>query len=166
MSTNEIVLIVLFAAPLALLMLLRANATLVFLSLCLGYVVMQFLGTEARSFADMFMPQASLSTNVMELGLLLFPPVFTTLFMMRTLRGTKLAFNLLPAIATGFLAMLLIVPLLSPGISYAIMGLTLWHQLARAQTLVIGVGALVSLLFLWLQRPHKSGDEHSKHHKD
>jgi len=165
MSTNEIVLIALFAAPVLVLMLLRTNATLVFLSLCLGYVVMQFLGNEARSFADLFMPQASLSTNVMELVLLLFPAVFTTLFMMRTQRGAKLVFNVLPAVATGFLVMLLVVPLLSPGIGHAIMALSLWHQLTRVQALVIGAGALVSLLFLWLQRPHKSGDEHGKHHK-
>jgi len=165
MSTNEIVLIGLFAIPVLLLMLLRVNATLVFLSLCLGYVVMQFLGNEARSFADMFLPQASLSTNVMELGLLLFPAVFTTLFMMRTLRGARLVFNVLPVVATGFLAIFLIVPLLSPGISYAIMSLSLWHQLVRTQALVIGIGALVSLFFLWVQRPHKSDDDHDKHHK-
>ena len=165
MSTNEIVLIVLFAAPVLAIMLLRANATLVFLSLCLGYFVMQFLGNEARSFADLFMPQASLSTNVMELVLLLFPAVFTTLFMMRTMRRVKLALNVLPAVAAGFLVMLLVVPLLSPGISHAIMALNLWHQLTRVQALVIGVGALVSLLFLWLQRPRKSGEEHGKHGK-
>lgn len=162
MGPNEAVLIGLFAAPVLLLMLLRANATLVFLSMCLGYVVMQFLGDEAQSFANLFMPQASVSANLMKLGLLLFPVVFTTLFMVRTLRGSKLVFNVLPSLAVAFLTVLFIVPLLSPGLSHAITSLTLWHKLVLLQALIVGAGALISLFFLWLQRPHKGDDEHRK----
>ena len=164
MSPNEAVLLALFAVPVLLLMGLRANATLVFLSLCLGYVVMQFLGGEAQTFAQLFMTHATISANIMKLVLLLFPAVFTTLFMIRTQRGAKLAFNLLPAIATGFLAMVLTVPLLSPGLSHALTGLQLWSEVMKLQALVIGAGSLVSVLFLWLQRPQKSKDEGGKHH--
>lgn len=163
MSSNEAILIALFVAPLLILMVLRSNATLVFLSLCLGYVVMQFLGGEAQSFAQLFMTHATISANIMKLGLLLFPAVFTTLFMIGTQRGAKLAFNALPAIATGFLAAILIVPLLSPGLSHAVEMLSLWDQAMKLQALVIGAGALISLLFLWLQRPHKGRDEGKRH---
>lgn len=155
---------VILIAPVIILMLLRANATLVFLSVCLGYVVMQFLGADALSLTNLFLTQASLSTNIIKLGLLLFPAVFTTLFMIRSVRGSRLVFNVLPAAATGFLLLLLVVPLLTPGTAHAIMASQLWHQIIRLQSLLIGVGTLIGVFFLWLQRPHKAGEDGGKHH--
>src|SRR5215471_15170971 len=120
MSPNQALVIGLLAAPILILMILRINATLVFLSLCLGYVLMQFLGTDTQAFADTFMTHATLSTNVMKLTLLLFPAVFTALFMIFTMRGAKLILNILPSLAVGSLVVLLVVPLLPPGTAHAI----------------------------------------------
>ena len=163
-STNELIVIGLFLAPVALLMLLRVNAAMAFLSVCLGYVVMQFTSADVRSFADAFVPQAPLSGNVMQLGLLLAPLLLTTLFMVHTVRGTKYILNILPAAGVGFLAVLFVTPLLSPGLSHAITALSLWQQVSRMQSLAVGAGALISLFFLWSQRPHhdkdKKGDKH------
>ncbi len=145
----------LFAAPVLVTLLLRINATMVFLGLCLGYVLMQFLGADTQDFAATFLPHAAVSSNVLKVTLLLFPAVFTAVFMIRTARGAKAVFNLLPALATGCLVVLLVVPLLSPGLSHAITGMSLWRQVARLQGLVVGTGALVSLLFLWMLRPHQ-----------
>jgi len=164
MNPNQAIVVGLLAAPVLVLMILRINATLVFLSLCLGYVLMQFLGADTQSFAETFMTHAAMSTNVMKLVLLLFPAVFTALFMIFTVRGAKLIVNILPAVAVGCLTVLLVVPLLPPGTSHAITGLTLWQQAVRLQALIVGAGSLISLLFLWLQRPRRSGDEKGKRH--
>jgi ABC-type uncharacterized transport system permease subunit len=123
---------------------------------------MQFLSADARQFADMFLTHSAISTNIIKLGLLLFPAVFTTLFMIRTVRGAKLVMNTVPAIAVGCLVALFVVPVLPPGLSNAITGLPLWHQAIRLQDLIIGVGAMISLFFLWMQRPRKDSDEHGK----
>ena len=162
MDQNQVIVLGLFAAPVVLLMLLRIHAGLVFLSLCLGYVLMQFLGADAKSFAETFMPQASMSTEVMKLALLLSPPALTALFMIHTVRGTKLALNILPALGVGSLMALLVVPLLPPGTSHAITGSSLWSQAQRLQDLIVGAGALIGLLSLWLQRP-RSKDKHKQH---
>lgn len=164
MDKNQLLVLGILAAPVVVLMVLRINATLVFLSLCLGYVLMQFLGPDAKSFAETFMSHTTLSTNVMKLVLLLFPVVFTSLFMIFTVRGVKLALNVLPALAVGCLGVLLVVPLLPPGTSHAITDMSLWHQAVRLQALIVGAGALISLLFLWLQRPRRGGDEKGKKH--
>src|SRR6185437_9064979 len=94
---------------------------------------------------------------IMKLVLLLFPVIFTMIFMIRTVRGGKLVLNVLPALAVGCLMVLLVVPLLTPGLSHAIANTSAWHQAVRLQSLVVGIGALISLLFIWMLRPSHSG---------
>jgi len=91
--------------------------------------------------------------------LLLFPAVFTALFMVRTVRGTKLTINLLPALGVGCLLALLVVPLLPPGLSHAITNMAVWHQAVRLQDLIIGVSSLASLMSLWLIRPRRNREK-------
>lgn len=163
MGQNELIMLALLAVPVILLMLLRVNATMVFLSLCLGYVVMQFLSADAVSFAQMFLSQRTITANVVQLFLLLFPAVFTLLFMIRTARGGRLLLNVLPALAVGCLSMIFVVPLLPGGTARAITDLVLWHQALRLQSGIVGAGALISLLFLWTQRPRGRSDARAKH---
>jgi hypothetical protein len=160
----DVTLALLAGVPVLVLMLLRVNATLVFLSACLGAVLLQFVGADANDFFAMFLP--SLAGNNLKLALLLLPVVLTTVFMIKTVQGSKLVFNLLPALGFGFLLTLLVVPLLPGGESFALRGSQTWHMAQQLQSLVIGVSALLCLLFLWMQRPkgHHDG-KHGKHHK-
>ncbi len=165
MGSNELIVIGLFLVPVVLLMLLRVNAAFAFLSVCLGYVLMQFTSVDVRTFADAFMPQATLGGNVMQLVLLLGPVLLTMLFMVHTVRGTKFVLNILPAAGVGFLVVLFVTPLLSPGISHAMMMLPIWRQFSRMQSLAVGAGALISLFLLWSHRPHHEKEKKSdKHH--
>src|SRR6185312_6084320 len=164
MSSAEIALIAMLVVPVAMIMLLRANATLVFLSLCLGSVVTQFLARDITDFAQMFFPQANLASYELQIGLVLVPALLTMLLMLRTLKGTRYLLNILPALAVGGLVPLLIVPLLPGFARQPIYHEHLWQGLSRAQGLIVGVGAMVSLLFLWVQRPKRakeSGDKKS-----
>lgn len=163
-----IILIILLAAPLLILMVLRINAAIVFLSLCLGNVLVQFIGPDAGTILAStaarapHMPPASQS--YFNLILLLIPVVFTMLIMIHTVKGAKLAFNLLPAIGASVLGVLLAVPLLSAGLTGELTQLTVWHKLEALQPLVLSVTTLLCLLFLWMQRP-KPAQAEGKHHK-
>ncbi len=157
-------------APVLFLMVLRVNATLVFLSLCLGNVLTQFVAGDANDLLH-FMSTSHATTpihasnNVLKLILLLLPVVLTAIFMIRTVRGhTRLLLNLLPAIGVGLLGALLVVPLLPSGLSHNIVHSQLWDQVIRAEDLIVGASALVCLFVLWLQRP-KTGEEKHKKHK-
>ena len=154
--------------PVAVLLFLRVNAALVFLSLCLGNILVQFIAPDANSFLTLFsahVPQGiDTGNNIIKLGLLLLPVVLTTVFMIRTVRGYgRLALNLLPAAGVGLLGALLVVPLLPPGLSHNIIDASLWSQVQRAQDLIVGASALVCLLVLWLQRPKTGHHKHGKH---
>jgi len=161
------ILIALLAVPLILLMALRINAALVFLSLCLGNVLVQFIGPDAAtliSSAHARLPgQVPHSQMAIDLVLLLFPVVLTMLIMLRTVRGAKLAFNVLPAAGASLLGTLLAVPLMSAGLTGSITHLGLWHTLESLQTAILGASTLVSLWLLWMMRPESRHDE-GKHH--
>lgn len=156
-------------APVAILLLLRVNAALVFLSLCLGDVLVQFVASDAGNFltahADQVPQQATSAGNdTVKLVLLLLPVVLTTIFMVRTIRGNfRLILNLLPAAGVGLLGSLLAVPLLPPGLSHNIINDPLWSQAQHAQGLIVGASALVCMFVLWLQRPKTGHRKHGKH---
>jgi hypothetical protein len=154
--------------PVVVLMLLRINAALVFLSLCLGNVLVQFIAPDANSFLALFSAHvpngADTGNNIVKIVLLLLPVVLTAVFMIRTVRGRgRLALNLLPSAGVGMLGGLLIVPLLPGGLSHNIIDSSLWSQALRAQDLIVGCSALICLFVLWLQRPTTGGHKHGKH---
>jgi hypothetical protein len=153
--------------PAAVLMLLRINAALVFLSLCLGNVLVQFVASDASSWLTYF--SSSHTTTVVtttngniKIALLLLPALLTAIFMIRTVTDTpRLLLNLLPSVGVGLLGALLIVPLLEPKLSHDIIASSLWWNAQQAENVIVGLSAVVCLIVLWMQRP-KAG--HSKHH--
>ncbi|MDB5170275.1 MAG: hypothetical protein JWN82_671 [Candidatus Saccharibacteria bacterium] len=169
MDTALITLVAIVIVPVVALMLLRINAALVFMALCLGSVLTQFVAEDASWFVALAkpnVPQAgSVSESMVKLGLLLLPPLLTAVFMIRTVHGGgRLLLNALPAVGTGLLAALLVVPLLTPGTAIPILASPLWQDVVKLQDLIVGSSALLCLLVLWLQRPKTGERKHRKHH--
>lgn len=164
----ELTLAAIVVIPAVLLMVLRINAALVFLSLCLGNILVQFVASDASTWLTTF--SSSHTTTVVtttnsniKIALLLLPAVLTAIFMIRTVQDSaRLVLNLLPAAGVGLLGALLVVPLLAPGTSHNIVASPLWWQAQQSENLIVGGSAIVCLVVLWMQRP-KTG--HHKHHK-
>lgn len=167
--TPDITFALIILTPIAVLLGLRINAVLVFLSLCLGNVLVQFVAQDADAFFSLLetsniTEKVHTTNNTLQLLLLLLPVVLTAIFMIRTVRGTsRLLLNVLPALGVGLLGALLVVPLLPPGLSHNIVRSDLWHEVERAQNLIVGASALVCLFVLWLQRPKTGEAKHGKH---
>ncbi len=166
--SSEVILAAIVLVPIIVLFLLRINAALVFLSLCLGNVLVQFVAPDANSFTALFaahVPKGvDTGDNFIKLVLLLLPVVLTAIFMVRTVHGhARRALNILPSAGVGLLGGLLVVPLLPGNLSANIIGSSLWSQVQQAQDLIVGASALICLLFLWLNRP--TSGKHSKKHK-
>jgi hypothetical protein len=150
-------------------MTLRINAALVFLSLCLGDVLVQFVSPDANQFLALFsahVPKGVDSgSNTIKILLLLLPVILTAIFMIKTVRGhSKLLINLLPALGVGLLGGLLLTPLLPASLSNNIIASPFWTQIQRAQDIIVGCSAMICLGVLWLQRP-KTGEKKEKHSK-
>jgi hypothetical protein len=160
----DIIVGLLVGVPVVLLMLLRINATLVFLSLCLGSVLVKFLSDNAITIVGSFSAHPSPTLQSVTRIVLLLAPVFIVmLFMIKSVRKNATVLNLLPSLGVGLLLLLLVEPLLTPGLAHNIVDSTLWKEVVKAEDLIVGVSAMLCLLFLILQRP-KHHDDHKKHH--
>lgn len=155
------------AVPIIFLLLLRINAAIIFLSLCLGAVLVQYVAPEASSLLWMLSENINRDKEpLLALVLLLAPVIFTMVVMIRTVRGNfKLFLNVLPAVATGVVLALMATPLLPEGLRQPMLQTDVWHQLEKAQTLAVAAGAMLSMLVLWLQRPKAGGAAVEKHGK-
>jgi hypothetical protein len=157
------VLIGILVIPVIVMTVLRINAPLVFLSACLGTVLVRFVGPDALDLVHMFAPKSgNLTESTLQLILLLVPVVLTMLFMIRSVKSNRVIPNILPAAGASFLLLLLVEPLLSPGTIGTITASPLWAQIEKVQDLVVGVSALVCLFFLWAQRPKHENEKKRK----
>jgi hypothetical protein len=161
------ILVAIVLIPVIILMVLRINAALVFLSLCLGDVLVQFVSPDANQFLALFSAHVPKGVDTggdtIKILLLILPVILTAIFMIKTIKGyAKLSLNILPALGVGLLGSLLIVPLLPNVTSAQIIDSSLWSQLQRAQDLIVGVSSLACLLVLWMQRPKTHHDKEKK----
>jgi hypothetical protein len=166
--TSTIMLACIIILPIAVFLALRINATLVFLSLCLGDVLAQFVVADANSLTGLLSSAHVKATinptsNTWRIGLILLPTVITAVIMVHTIKGnSKMILNILPAAGVGLVGALLVVPLLPLGTAQDIVNTSLWSQITRVQDVIVGGSALACLSVLWLQRPKVSG-KHGKH---
>ncbi len=151
---NDLALLVSLLAPALVMALLRINAALVFLSLCLGAVLVEYVAGEANSLITLFSKEAgTVSASTMQIVLLLAPAIVTGVVTVFSVRGKlKVLLNIVPALAASALGVLLAVPLLPTGLRFELETEQVWRTLVQAQALIVGMGALVSLAFLWMQR--------------
>jgi len=170
--TYLIILAALALVPLLAIVLLRVNGAVAFMSLCLGSVLVTYTSSDVDGVLTSFTASKNaLTTNQWsQLGLLVVPFLLTVLFTRGSVKGAKRYSNLLPALASGLLCALLVVPLLAADVQRHIHNQSAWTQLSNLQTAVILGGAAFSLLFLLLTHRTRSGggDEdgkkkHTKH---
>jgi hypothetical protein len=167
---STIILIAIILGPLVLLTLLKVNAVFVYLGLCLGAVVSEYVSTNSQVnnlvASNHIISQYFSSNGNLKIGLLLLPPILITLFMLGSAKGKKLSLNLLPSLAVGLLAVFLVVPLLPFSSAESILTSTIWIKLRDAQSEIVGLSAVVVIFVLLLQRSHLvSSGGHRKHHK-
>jgi len=162
--TYLIVLIALAAVPLLVIVVLRVNAAIAFMSLALGSLLDTYVAPDINTMVGGFMAGKPLDKyQWVKLGLLVIPFLLAILFTRKNVKGSKQGLNLLPALASGLLFALLVVPLLPPDIQRHIHAQMLWKQLDNAQTAVVLGGAAFALLFLLLTHRKRHDDEDKKH---
>jgi hypothetical protein len=150
--------------PVIILTLLRVDAAVAYLSLCLGYVLVQFVGNDTVSLVTAFSPHvSSVSENDIKIVFLWLPVILTMIVMFHSVSGPKTLLNIAPALGVGLLGVLLVEPLLSPSIQNSLIRTSLWKNFLMAQTLIVGLSAILALSFLWIG--HRTGGHHEKHRK-
>lgn len=159
-----VILGLLVGLPLVLAFVLRVNAGILFLALCAGSVLSEFVASDIIQIVNSFFPKSgNLTDSIVNLTLILLPAALTILFMRRSMSGTKTIINIVPAAAAGLLTALLVVPVLPGGVQHNVTTNQIWTLFQQFQSLIIGAGATVSLLVLWSTKPGRDkGKRHGK----
>lgn len=153
----NVILVAAIALPVLLLMLLRAHAAIVFLSLCAGSLLVKYVGYDATTAANMFSSRDSNAFTAVILILVMLLPVLLSAFVLRrSVSGAKMIINIVPAAAVGVVGALLVVPLLPGGIQYNLTNTQIWIFMQQYENFIIGTGILLSLFIMWysLRKPH------------
>lgn len=160
---NPLVLMGLIVAlPTLLIVFVRVKAAMVFMALCVGAVLSTIVSDSALDMMQTFVRGYNASTQTsVQIGLLVAPMVLTLLFLAKTLSSSKVIMNIFPALLTGVVLLLLVVPLLPGGVSAGIYGTEAWNQLTAYQAAIVSVAALTSLAQLW-SGGHAARDKHKK----
>lgn len=154
----------LIGIPILLIFLIHSNAAMVFMALCAGFLLTQFVTDESTNILSSFFPHnGSLNSSIVQLSLLYAPVLFTALFMKKSVSGAKALFNIIPAAAVGIVGALLAVPLLPGGVQHNIVTTQAWTSIEQYQAFIVSAAVLVSLLSLWFSKPKP--DKKSKHKK-
>lgn len=153
-------LILIIAVPAFFTLFLASNGAMVYLALCEGLIVNETLGNDAIQLLRSTFPSTNaIQESTLHLIILMLPAVLTMIFLRRQMGGAKAVFNIAPAILTGATIALLAVPLLPGGVRHNIEQTWLWQGLDQFGSVIIGVGALTSLLLIW------TGHSKRKHHR-
>jgi uncharacterized membrane protein len=163
--TYLIVLIALALLPVLAITLLRVNGAIAFMSLALGSVLVAYTSSDINDMLGGFSAKGSLSKyQWVQLGLLVLPFLLTILFTRASVKGrTKHMLNVLPALASGLLFALLVIPLLPANLQRQVHAQAAWHQLNNLQTAIILGGTAFTLLFLLITHRKKHDDDDKKH---
>lgn len=143
------------------------NAAPVFLSLCLGYVLVMFDSKNASNVASSINHNVPVHINAslvaINLILLLGPAVLTIISQVRSISGHKKFLNLLSSASVGLFGALIIVPRLPSSVSSSIMSNSYWLQIVKYKTAIVGIGGLIAIVFFLFSLKKKATKKHHEH---
>jgi hypothetical protein len=158
----DVLLVVLVLLPAVLTFFLRSNAALAFLALCGGFAAITLSGSDIQHLIGQT-KITSLTSNNVDLALLVVPLLFTLLFTYRSVSSKNgRYFSIIPALCAGGLLAIVAAPMFSDALQINVTASKFWHDLQNAQSYIVGIGLLASLLLIWTGG-FKPG--HSKKHK-
>lgn len=158
-----IIVIALFILPIIIILKRKANALLVFLSVCLGFVLATFI---AADFADVITAitrgNMLATTQWIQVVLVLLPFWAAMLFTKGASTPGGALFGLLLAIVASTLAVLLVVSFLPNALQESLEDTVAWKELHNASTALLIAGGVITLFSL---RKGHSSEKHEKKSK-
>lgn len=149
----------------SILLLFKTNAGLVFLALCAGNTLLQFSNKNvtyinAKLQNNYLTSKFIVSDSLLRVIIVLAPVVLILLLAKRYHGKGKRFIQLLPALFTGILGCLIIIPLLSASAQGSIANNPIWSLIQKYQIPIVAAGLLIAIADV----VHNSHTGHSKHH--
>lgn len=153
---TDLILAVMIIGPLLVTFLLKSDAALSFLVLCLGFVLsISVIGDLKQLLSEQ---NLSVTKSTLGLVLILFPLVVTMLVTKgKAGKGFKFALHLATALCAGALLALSLGPVINTSSYVSLFDSQIWKSLYSIQSIAIGAGAIFSLLLVWQKALKKPG---------
>ena len=163
---SDALLAVLILLPAVLTFILKSNAAIAFLSLCGGFAAITLSGSDIDHLVGQT-KITSLTSNNVDVALLLVPLLLTLLLTLRSVTSKNSRyFSLIPALCAGGLLAAVAGPMFNDILRTSVTASPFWKQLKDAQSYIVGVGLLGSLLLVWTSGfSHGKSRGHGKKHK-
>lgn len=147
--------LIIVAVVAVVLLLIKTNASVVFFALCGGDVLVDFANknmayVDGHLNSNLLPHRFTVSQHAALIVILLLPSVVVALLLKHNHGLSKWPLQIFPAVATGVLACLLVVPLLSTSIQNSIAQNGVWNILEQNQVPVVGLCIASSLVILVL----------------
>jgi hypothetical protein len=161
---TELILFGVAIATVVVLLLSKTNSGLVFLALCAGNTLLQFADKnlsyintklESNNITSRFI----VSHSLLRIIIVLLPVVIVLIFSKHYRGMGRWMVQFLPALATGILGCLIIIPLLSGSAQNSIAGNYIWSLIQKYQIPIVAIGLLISIIDV----VNNSHQNHSKH---
>lgn len=145
----DVLLAILILLPPVLTFFLKSNAALGFFSLCGGFALIALSGSDIEHLVGQT-KITSLTSDDIDLALLLAPTVLTLLLTFKSVSSEKQALlQLVPALCAGGLLAILAAPMFNAVLNVDITSSPFWKSLQSAESYIVGIGLAASLLLVW-----------------
>ena len=160
----DVLLAILILLPAVLAYFLKSNAAIGFLALCGGFAAITLSGSDIQHLIGQT-KITSLTSNNVDLALLVVPLLFTLVFTYRSVssKGGRY-FSVIPALCAGGLLAIVAAPMFSSALQTNVTDSMFWKDLKDLQPYVVAIGLIISLLLVWTGGS-KHGRSHGKKHK-
>lgn len=147
------------------LLILRTNTGVVFLTLCSGTILLEVTGSDVGLFASSVGKDSELAASLLKIAVLVLPALITALLLKKQVTSTKFFLTFIPAVCTGLLGILLVVPLLSLSLQTSVETTQFWDLLVQNKSTIVTVGIVASVVcvVMTVRRAHHSGEKSKKH---
>lgn len=155
-------LIALISVISAVLLLIRTNTAVVFLSVCAGSVLLSATGKDTDLLAHSFSSGPGISSNLLQAVLVLLPAIVSALVLIKRMPKNKILLAVIPAICAVVVGLTLVYPFLTGSFQNTLTDSKGWSLIAQYYQLIVAVGVVSSLTTIALTMPKKHRDSHKK----
>ncbi len=155
----DAVVVLFIVVPAVLTYFLKSNGGVVFLSVCAGYVMASLSGNELSS--TLSTTSFKIRNTDIDLLFMFLPMAFSIFFTAWWVSGkTKIIMHALASALAGALFVTAAAPFLGISLHLNLEDSTLWAPLRSAESYIVGLGSLYSLILIWFFSKHST----KKHH--
>lgn len=161
--------LIIVATIAVILLAIKTNAALVFFALCAGNALVQFASknmayVHGHLNTHLLPSNFTITSSTILIIILFVPAVLVAVLAKHNMGPAKYPIQIFPAIATGILSVLFVVPLLSISMQNSITNNKFWSLMEKYQIPIVGLCVIVSLLIL-IMETYSHGHSSKHHHK-